>query len=227
MRSEGEPARRGVDVGEVVRNAVLFDLKNHDGEVVNAGSLFEDVERLLAVLHERGPDYLLVGGVAMLLYVEGRNTEDVDLIFAVSDREKLPELVVEDEDADFVRGRFGGLRVKLLLTHNPLFEKVKWRYATIGRFAERDIPCATVEGLLVLKLYALPSLYRQGDFARVGLYENDIATLLQAYRPPLRPLLAELEGHLSHTDLAAVRDIVADIRRRIERFEGGTPEDSG
>ena len=215
-----------MDVGEVVRNAVLFNFKNRDADIVNVDSLFGDVERLFTVLQERGADYLLVGGVAMLRYVEGRNTEDVDLIFAVSDLAKLPELEVEDQDADFVRGRFGGLRVDLLLTRNPLFDEVMRRYATIGRFVQRDIPCATVEGLLVLKLYALPSLYRQGDFARVGLYENDIATLLHAYRPPLEPLLAELEDHLSLTDLAAVGDIVADIRRRIERFEGG-PEDPG
>jgi hypothetical protein len=40
-------------------------------------------------------------------------------------------------------------------------------------------------GLLLLKLYALPSLYREGNFARVGLYENDVATLLSyfAQRP--------------------------------------------
>jgi hypothetical protein len=28
--------------------------------------------------------------------------------------------------------------------------------------------CATVEGLLLLKLYALPLLYRGGDFTRVS-----------------------------------------------------------
>lgn len=217
-----ERVRNVIHVGEVIRNAVLFNFENRDGDdIVNADSLFEDVEQLFALLHEREVDYLLVGGVAMLRYVEGRNTEDVDLIFAVSDLEKLPELEIEGEDADFARGRFGRLRVDLLLTRNPLFDRVKRRYATIGRFVERDIPCATVEGLLVLKLYALPSLYRQGNFPRVGLYENDIATLVQGYRPPLEPLLAELEDHLSPTDLAAVRDIVAELQQRIERFQRG------
>lgn len=210
------PAR--VHVGEVVRNAVVFNFKNRGDDVVNADSLFEDVERLFAMLHEREIDYLLVGGVAMLLYVEGPNTEDVDLIIAVSELEKLPELDVEDRDANFARGRFGRLRVELLLARNPLFDEVNRRYATTGRFVERDIPCATVEGLLILKLYALPSLYRQGNFARVGLYENDVATLMQAYGPPLEPLLDELAGHLSPIDLAAVRDIVAEIQARIERF---------
>lgn len=119
---------------------------------------------------------------------------------------------------DFARGKFERLRVDLLLTRNPLFEKVRRQHATTGRFIERDVPCATVEGLLLLKLYALPSLYRQGNFSRVGLYENDVATLIQAYRPPLEPLLSELSDYLSPTDLAAVRDIVAEIQARIDRF---------
>ena len=85
---------------------------------------------------------------------------------------------------------------------------------------ERDVPCASVEGLLLLKLYALPSLYRQDNFARVGLYENDVATLVEAYRLSLEPLLSELSGYLGPTDLAAVREIVSEVQRRIERFRG-------
>src|SRR4029077_20487221 len=139
---------------------------------------------------ERRIDYLLVGGIAMLQDVEGRNTGDNDLIMAVSSLEKLPEVRVASRDDDFARGDYEGLQVDLLLTRNPLFEEVRQRHATTRPFVEREIPCATVEGLLLLKLYALPSLYRQGNFARVGLYENDIATLLHDYRPALEPLLA-------------------------------------
>jgi hypothetical protein len=209
-----------VHVGEVIRNAVAFNFKNSGGEILNADSLPESVERLFDLLHERGIDYLLVGGVAMLGYVEGRNTEDIDLILAVSDIQKLPEITIEDMDIDFARGCFERLRVDLLLTRNPLFEQVRRQHATTGHFMERDVPCASVEGLLLLKLYALPSLYRQGNFARVGLYENDVATLVEAYRPSLEPLLSELSGYLGPTDLAAVREIVSEVQRRIERFRG-------
>jgi predicted nucleotidyltransferase len=101
---------------------------------------------------------------------------------------------------------------------------VQRRYATIKPFRERDIPCATVEGLLLLKLYALPFLYRQGNFARVGLYENDIATLMHDYRPDLDPLFEELEPHLRASDIATLRDIVGDIRQRIARFGQGFGE---
>ena len=214
-----------VHIGEVIRNAVAFNFKNSGEEILNADSLPESVQRLFDLLHEREIDYLLVGGIAMLAYVEGRNTEDIDLILAVSDLEKLPEITIEDLDADFARGSFERLRVDMLLTGNPLFEKVQRQHATTGHFMERDVPCATVDGLLLLKLFALPSLYRQGSFARVGLYENDVATLIEAYRPSLETLLSELSGYLGPTDLAAVRGIVSEISTRIERFRGESGRD--
>jgi hypothetical protein len=43
------------------------------------------------------------------------------------------------------------------------FARVYQAYSTVQEFLDRDIPLATVEGLLLLKLYALPSLYRQGN----------------------------------------------------------------
>jgi len=210
---------REVHIGKVVRNAVLFNFARERRGTVQADDLLEAVNRLLALLRERRTDYLLVGGIALLKYVDGRNTEDIDLIMALASLEKLPELQVESRDADFVRARFAGLQVDLLLTSNPLFEKVRLRYATTQRFVEQEIPCATVEGLLLLKLYALPSLYRQGNFARVALYEGDVSTLLHDYRPPLESLFEELKDHLSSTDLTTLRKIVLEIQQRIERFD--------
>jgi hypothetical protein len=167
---------------------------------------------------------LLVGGVALLQYIQGRNTEDIDLIMALSSLRKLPEIEILDQDRNFARGKFDELQIDILLTRNRLFNKVLKHYATTQGFVEHDIPCATVEGLLLLKLYALPSLYRQGNFAQVGIYENDIATLLHDYQPQLEPLLDELSNHLSDTDLAAVREVAADIQRRIQRFAKGLGE---
>jgi hypothetical protein len=87
------------------------------------------------------------------------------------------------------------------------------------RFVEQDIPCATVEGLILLKLYALPSLYRQGDFTRVGLYENDVATLLRAHSPSIAPLLDQLSLYLGESDMSRVKQITSEIEQRISRFE--------
>jgi len=210
---------RRVHIGEVIRNAVVFNLRNAQWDSVNADSLIETVARFFAVLSEREIEYALVGGIALLQYVEGRNTEDIDLIMAVSALERLPELTIETQDADFVRGSFGNLRVDVLLTRNPLFDEVRSHYSTTRKFAEQDIPCATVEGLVLLKLYALPSLYRQGSFIRVGIYENDIATLIHEHDPPLDKLLEKLTRYLNQSDLAQVKQIAVEMQQRIRRFE--------
>jgi hypothetical protein len=205
-------------IGEVIRNAVLFKPGNHQ-ELMDSDFLVETVARFFSLLRERQIEYVLVGGIALLQYVEGRNTEDIDLIMTVSALEQLPELQVETREADFARGRFSGLKVDVLLTSNPLFDEVRKRYSAVQHFVEQNIPCATVEGLILLKLYALPSLYRQGNFTRVGLYENDVATLLHAHNPPIEPLLDELSVYLSETDTAAVKQMVNEIQQRISRFE--------
>ena len=160
-----------------------------------------------------------VGGIALLQYVEGRNTEDIDLIMALSSLERLPELVIETHDDDFARGKFGDLQVDVLLASNPLFAEVRKQYTSTRQFVEQDIPCATVAGLILLKLYSLPSLYRQGSFTRVGLYENDVATLLQTHNPAVEPLLVELAPYLSESDMTQVKQIVNEIQQRISRFE--------
>jgi hypothetical protein len=208
-----------VHIGNVIRNAIVFNFRNSLGGAVITDNLLQSVARLFALLDERQTEYLLVGGIALLQYIEGRNTQDIDLIMAVSSLERLPEIRIVEQNEDFARGLFDGLQIDLLLTRNKLFDKVKRDYATTKPFVEQAIPCATVEGLLLLKMYALPSLYRQGSFARVGIYENDIATLMQLYQPALAPLFAELSQHLSATDLKAVREIVAEIEQRIARFQ--------
>jgi hypothetical protein len=210
--------RRPVHIGRVVRNAWDFNFKNQSKTAMNGDSLLEAVERLFALLQERKAEYVLVGGIALLQYVEGRNTEDLDLIMALQAVQSVPEINIVSQDANFARGTFGDLQVDILLTRNPLFEHVRQQHATVQAFAERAIPCATVEGLLLLKLYALPSLYRQGNFARVGIYENDIATLLHDYQPPFAPLLAELGSYIDETDLGSIREILEEIQLRLNRF---------
>ncbi len=126
-------------------------------------------------------DYLLVGGMAMLTYVKGRNTKDVDLLMSVAALEKIPELKIEDRSDFFARGKFHSIHVDLLLTKNPLFKIVAENFATKHSFAELEIPATTAKGLILLKLYALPSLYRQFDLDRVSVYQNDISMLIARY----------------------------------------------
>lgn len=206
-----------LQIGKIVHNAAVFQLRRQSEVAMD--QLEMTVVELFKVLDERKISYVLVGGVALLQYIEGRNTEDIDLIMAVSALKQLPEIIISQQDDYFARGQFKELQIDLLLTRNRLFEKVQRNFSTLQRFQEQEIVCATVEGLLLLKLYALPSLYRQANFARVGLYENDVATLVQLYRPTFNPIFAELAQHLSAHDLSSVKEIVAEIEGRIARFE--------
>jgi hypothetical protein len=206
-------------IGDVIRNAVVFNIKNWLGGMMNSDSLIQSVQDFFTILEQRKIDYVLVGGIAILHYIEGRNTQDLDVLMAVSSLEKLPELTVSSQDMYFVRASYNELQIDILLTHNPLFKKVHSQYSKVERFLDRNIPLATVEGLLLLKLYALPSLYRQGNFARVGIYENDIATLLHDYQPDVSPLLRELSQYVNESDLAEIKGVVSDIQNRIKRFK--------
>jgi len=205
-------------IGDVLRSAIIFNFKNLPEVTMNADSLLTQVERLFNLLDSRKVDYVLVGGIALLTYVEGRNTQDIDLIMALPSLSKLPEIKIESQDMYFARGKFGELQIDILLTKNPLFAKVEKNFATAKKFMDQKIRCATVDGLILLKLFALPSLYRQGSFERVGIYENDIATLMNAFDPKMEPLLKELGKHLNETDMNSARSIVVEIESRIQRF---------
>src|ERR1700730_15466005 len=218
-----KPEPRGPDfrIGDVLHDAWAFDPKLWRGNQMGVAEDFGPaVTLLLELLSERHVAYALVGGMAMLKYFEGRNTKDVDLIVEPSCLDTLPEIVVRARGEHFVRARFAEVSLDLLLTTDPLFAKVLRSYTTTQHFADlpqQPVPCATVEGLLLLKLYALPSLYRQGDFVRIGLFENDVATLLHAYRPQTEPLLTELGEHLSEADLTGVRRLLGELERRFDR----------
>ena len=214
------------EIGTVIRNAVIFNFKNSSDVLGKAESLIAQTEEFFNLLKAREINFVLVNGIALLTYIEGRNTQDIDLIMALPSLTKLPEIKLESQDLYFARGTFGELQIDILLTKNPLFAKVEKSYTTTKQFMDRTIRCATVEGLLLLKLSALPSLYRQvypepcrrGSFERVGIYENDIATLIYTFKPKLENLFTELGKHLNETDMAEVRRIIADVETRIQRF---------
>jgi hypothetical protein len=182
-------------------------------------ALSRDLLDLFSTLTSRSVPYLLVGGVAMLRYIEGRNTDDIDLLLSVDSLGRMPELTIRDHDPDFARSTFRSLRVDLLLTANPLFKHVLDHHATTHQFHEIAVPCATVEGLVLLKLYALPSLYHQGDLQRAALYEADITMLAQRYRTALNPLLEILRPRLERGQFQELAAIVQEIEARIARME--------
>src|SRR5208282_6599312 len=121
----------------------------------------------------------------------------------------------------FARGKFKSIQVDLLLTKNPLFKIVTEKFATKHSFEELSVPTATVEGMILLKLFALPSLYRQFDWERIHVYESDIKTLLALHKPATEPLFALLEPHILPTDLTELKKIVSEEQQRIAKAERG------
>jgi hypothetical protein len=196
----------------------LFDLKNWQKGMSNTDQFVQFIENVFDTLTDRNIDYLLVGGVALLSYVDGRNTQDIDLILAKSDLKALPEITIIEENNDFIRGEFRNLTIDILLTQNKLFNKIIQEFATIRQFGTKNIRCVSVEGLIILKFYDLPSLYRQGKFERVSIYENDILLLLLNYSVDLKEVLQILSNYLLPSDLEELNEIATDIESRIKRF---------
>jgi hypothetical protein len=225
------PGGSVAQVGEILRFANVLgnqpesnraptgDPTKTQGSTPEAGAGFEEgVEALFRMLNERRIHYALVGGVALLRYVPGRNTEDIDLLLAIAELERLPEIRLQERTDWFARGEYRGLRVVLLFSNNPLFGQILETRTTVHSFRELEVPCATAEGLILLKLFALPSLYRQGQIQRANLYEADVAALLLATPADPEPLLEQLSPHVSTSDLRELRNILAEIEQRRDRF---------
>lgn len=96
---------REVSIGRVIRDAAVFNPR-YNG-CTEPQTLLQSVAHLFALLQKRQIDYVLVGGVALLQYVEGRNTEDIDLILAVSSLPKLPEIQLTSQETYFARAVSG------------------------------------------------------------------------------------------------------------------------
>lgn len=210
--------QRHIHIADIILNGIVFDPKNAERvSQMDLNDLTASVKQLFDLLDEREIDFVVVGGIAMLAYVEGRNTQDIDLILSKSDLSKLPELVLEDDNSEFARGKFGELQVDLLFTSNKLFKRVATEHVVQQAFADRRVPCATEEGLLLLKLFALPSLYRQGQTQKARLYETDIAALIERRDGGSQELLKQLEGFLLDSDLEELQKIVTEIEERLAK----------
>ncbi len=213
------PVARNIDIAEVLRDAQLGDLRMLAEERMGYDALHSATEALFDLLDARGVEYVLVGGLAVLQYVKGRNTRDIDLTLSPANLDQLPQLEVSSRDGDFARAHFEGVEVDVLLTSNKVFDMVRAKYAAVQNFGGRDIHCATPEGLVLMQLFALPSLYRQGDFGRVGIYEHDVANLIQQVGVQPERLIPDIRAEVLPTDYEQMRAIIGELRERLVRFE--------
>jgi len=196
-------------IDEIIENGITF---NFFGDTP-MDNIRGEVRALFAALRSTKVDYVLVGGIAMLSYVEVRNTQDVDIIVNPKQIKKIEWNAVV-QDANFGQANFHGLRVDLLLTTNPLFAYVSRHQRTDVSFDDNLVSCATREGMLLLKLYALPSLYRQGNLVRAALYEADIFGLQQGSEIDTERLLTILGKYLAAHDVDELRRILREQRER-------------
>jgi hypothetical protein len=196
-------------IDEIIENGIVFNLFRE----APMKDIRGEVRALFTALRDAQVDYVLVGGVAMLSYVEVRNTQDVDLIVDLKDIHKVDWLATI-QDRDFGKANYHGLRVDLLLTTNSLFDHVSRHQRTEISFDGHPVTCATREGMLLLKLYALPSLYRQGNLVRAAIYEADIFGLEQGATIDDERLLATLSNHLASHDVDELRRILREQRER-------------
>jgi hypothetical protein len=196
-------------IDEIIQNGQVFNLRR-DTVMSN---IRDTVRSLFVALQAAHIDYLLVGGVALLTYVEGRNTQDIDLVVDPKQINAL-DWQARIRDRDLGIAVYHGLQVDLRLTSNPLFAHVWQHERSIVTFDDLDIVCVTREGLVLLKLYALPSLYRQGNLARAAIYETDILMLLQGATVDTEALLAILTQHLALHDIDELRRILGELQAR-------------
>jgi hypothetical protein len=114
MRSDVKSPTR-VPIDQIIENGQVFNLRR---EIV-MDDLRHVVRSLFLSLHAAKVDYLLVGGVALLSYVQGRNTQDVNIIIDPAQVQQV-SWQATIQDRDFGTADYQGIQVDLLLTTNGL-----------------------------------------------------------------------------------------------------------
>jgi hypothetical protein len=178
------------------------------------------VSDLLALLEERQIPFVVVGGIALLQHVRGRNTGDIDLIVSAPRLAEIPDLRIRERTEMFAYGVFRDvLRVDILFAEHPVFDLVAREFSVPMDYHIGPLPTATVDGLILLKLFALPRLYRQFDFDRIAIYEADIMQLLSRSTRDDRFFVDILAPHILESDGIELGRVLSDIRGRLERIK--------
>ena len=201
-------------IDRIVEQGCAFNLFNP----MPMGDIRLAIHALFSDLEKHRIAYTLVGEVALLSYVKGRNTQDIDLIVQPEQAVKLFGSLKKQDDF-FGEVEYKGIQVDLLFATHPVFHEVHRHAWTHVWFGEQSVRCATREGLLLIKLHALPSLYRQGVLDRAALYETDILLLHQGETLDDERILAKLEPHLGPQDVQQLRQILAEQKKRTRFVE--------
>ena len=179
------------------------------------------VNDFLRLMQQRDVPFVVVGGIALLQHVPGRNTEDLDIILAGPRLLAIPELRVAERNDMFAKAEFQGLRIDLLFYEHPFFNRIATDFSADLPYSVGLLRTATVEGLILLKLFALPSLYRQFELDRAAIYEADLTQLVSRTAREDPFFLDTLRPFLSASDLRELITILTEIHQKISRFRPG------
>ena len=101
---------------------------------------------------------------------------------------------------------------------NPVFAHALNNYQANCVIAGKTIRSLSSSGIALLKLYALLSLYLQGQHIRVATYEQDLEVLFIVDPDIAEDRLLEFLGkHLVQSQLTELRNTCEEIRRKLSR----------
>ena len=208
-------------IKEIIYSANAFNTRNWFNDYkMNADNLPKSVDKFLKLLSQNKIDIVIVGGIALLSYMQDRNTQDLDLIISKADFYKIsPSLKVLESDDNFANCEtFDGLKVDFLFTDNAIFNYVKKAFCQQRAYQEGVFYIATVEGLVLMKLYAWADLYLNGNLfndkfllTKSLRYKNDIEVLLLNYEIDLIPLKRILKKNLEASKFDLVENLIKQL----------------
>ncbi len=210
-----------VGIKEIIYSANAFNTQNWlDGYKMNPDNLPKSVDNFLKLLAQNYIEIVIVGGIALLSYMQDRNTQDLDLIISRADFNKISaSLNVLETDDNFANCEtLDGLKVDFLFTDNTIFNYVKKGFSQKRTYREGSFFIATVEGLVLMKLYAWADLYLNGKLfddkyllTKSLRYKNDIEVLLLNYEINLVPLEKILKKNLELSKFELVKDLMKKL----------------
>ncbi|MGQ9780318.1 MAG: nucleotidyl transferase AbiEii/AbiGii toxin family protein [Bacillota bacterium] len=187
--------------------------------------LVATLKALTEVLGRLGARYMIIGGLANMVWGTTRFTADIDLVLALSE-EAVPELAAKLAEAGFSvlvpePGEFveqtrvlpvrspKGLRVDLIFALLPFEHRAIARAVPIS-FGEVEVPCCTAEDLIILKAVSERPKDREdirGILARMGT-KLDVGYLL--------PIIREMAALLERPDLDELCRELKEIGERCD-----------
>ena len=210
-----------VCIKDIIYFANAFNTQNWiSGQKMNSDNLPKSVDNFLKLLSKHNIEIVIVGGIALRYFVKTRNTEDLDLIISKANFQKIsPSLKTLEADDDFANCEtFDGLKVDFLFTDNAIFNYVKKGFSQKMTYQEGSFYIATVEGLVLMKLYAWADLYLNGNLfndkyllTKSLRYKNDIEVLLLNYEINLSPLKKILKKNLEASKFGLVENLIEQL----------------